>query len=195
NSYNQLVLEKQEYSKSMREDNPAMITLNQNIANVKEGIQGSLSLYRNNLQSSLKIVNTKKSTLNDKLSRLPAQELGFRNIARQQQIVESIYLFLLQKREEAEIKASATVDVLKVVDDAYGTNIPVTPKKNIIYLGSLLLGLFIPFAVLNLRFMLNNTIKDKSDFKEVFKGAFLGDIPTSDETIIKENDRSSLAES
>src|SRR5690606_33166454 len=130
NSYNQLVLEKQEYSKSMREDNPAMITLNQNIANVKEGIQGSLSLYRNNLQSSLKIVNTKKSTLNDKLSRLPAQELGFRNIARQQQIVESIYLFLLQKREEAEIKASATVDVLKVVDDAYGTNIPVTPKKN-----------------------------------------------------------------
>src|SRR5690606_4072561 len=34
NSYNQLVLEKQEYSKSMREDNPAMITLNQNIANV-----------------------------------------------------------------------------------------------------------------------------------------------------------------
>ncbi|HLT53050.1 MAG TPA: polysaccharide biosynthesis tyrosine autokinase, partial [Flavobacteriaceae bacterium] len=195
NSYNQLVLEKQEYSKSMREDNPAMITLNQNIANIKEGIQGSLSLYRSNLTSSLKIVNNKKSNLNEKLQQLPAQELGFRNIARQQQIVEAIYLFLLQKREEAEIKASATVDVLKVVDEAYGTNIPVTPKRNIIYLGSFLVGLFIPFAILNLKFILNNTIKDKTDFKEVFNGAFLGDIPTSPDVIINDNDRSSLAES
>src|SRR5690606_41820140 len=86
NSYNQLVLEKQEYSKSMREDNPAMITLNQNIANVKEGIQGSLSLYRNNLQSSLKIVNNKKSNLNEKLQQLPAQELGFRNRSEERRV-------------------------------------------------------------------------------------------------------------
>lgn len=193
-NYNQLVLEKQEYAKSMRNDNPAMETLNKNIADVREGIQGSLRLYQNNLQSSLKIITDKKGTINEKLTKLPAQELGFRNIARQQQIVEAIYLFLLEKREEAEIKSSATVDVVKIVDNAYGSDLPVNPKSNFIYLIALLLGVLVPFGIIYVKLMLNNTIKDKTDFKGIFDGAFLGDIPTSEETIIAQNDRSSLAE-
>lgn len=152
-------------------------------------------MYVRNLQASLSLLQNTEGGLNNKLKKLPKQERGFRNIARQQQIVEAIYLFLLQKREEAEIRATATTDTLKIVDEAYSTNTPVTPKNSSVYFWSILLGFFIPFTLLFLKFLLSNTIKDKKDFTGIYSGPFLGDIPTSDDEITGSNDRSGLAES
>lgn len=194
-NYNQLVLEQQQYSKSMTPNNPTMVTLLKNIEDLRINILSSLKMYVRNLQASLNLLQNTEGGLNNKLKKLPKQERGFRNIARQQQIVEAIYLFLLQKREEAEIRATATIDTLKIVDEAYTTNTPVTPKNSSVYFWSILLGFFVPFTLLFLKFLLSNTIKDKKDFNGIYSGPFLGDIPTSDDEITGSNDRSGLAES
>jgi len=194
-NYNQLVLEQQQYSKSMTPNNPTMVTLLKNIDDLRINILSSLKMYVRNLQASLNLLQNTEGGLKNKLKKLPKQERGFRNIARQQQIVEAIYLFLLQKREEAEIRATATIDTLKIVDEAYTTNTPVTPKNSSVYFWSILLGFFVPFTLLFLKFLLSNTIKDKKDFNGIYYGPFLGDIPTSDDEITGSNDRSGLAES
>src|SRR5690606_23399561 len=121
-------------------------------------------------------------------------ERGFKNISRQQQIVESIYLFLLQKREEAEIKASARPANLKVIDYAYGGDRPVAPRPMFVFVAAVFLGLMIPFGVLYLKFLLDNKIHSRKDIEEKFNAPILGEVPSSDHPIIEDNDRSSLAE-
>lgn len=195
NNYNTLVLEKQELSKSMKDNNPSMATLNQNILDSKENIKSSVQLYERNLQMQLQTVESKRGESTSKLAQLPKQESGLRKIARQQQIVESIYLYLLEKREEAEIKSSASVDVIKIIDLAYADQVPVAPKKQIILLGAFLLGCILPLGIIFVYFKLNNTVKDKKEIGEIFSGAILGEVPKSENTMITFDDRSSLAES
>ena len=150
NKYNELMMEKQDLLKSMTNENPSLQPLNESIKELRQTIRQSLGIYRRNMQTALGSVQSKQGQINTQIKRLPAKERGFRDISRQQQIVEALYLFLLQKREEAEIKSAATPDNIKIIDHAYGTNIPVSPKKNIIYLGALILGSLLPFAILYL---------------------------------------------
>src|SRR5690606_28967325 len=118
--------------------------------------------------SNVNAVQTQKDKFEGKLNRLPNQERGFKDISREQQIVESLYLFLLQKREETEIQAAATPAILKVIDEAYGPSDPVSPKKTIVLLGALVAGLLIPFGILYLKFLMDNKVHSRKDIEEKF---------------------------
>ena len=60
------------------------------------------------------------------------------------QIAETVYMFLLQKREEASISYESTVPNTRVINYANTNMVPVSPKKNSLILGSILLSLLIP---------------------------------------------------
>ena len=79
------------------------------------------------------------------------------------QIAEKLYLFLLERREEASISYEATLPNTRVINDAYTDFIPVAPKKQIIFLGAVLLGLFIPFGVLYLLKLIDTKIHTRED--------------------------------
>src|SRR5690606_34880073 len=96
--------------------------------------------------------------------------------------------------EETEITGAATPANLKIVDEAYGSKIPVAPSNAIIMLGALIVGFIIPFGILYLKFLLDNKIHSRKDIEEALHAPILGEIPASDHPIIEENDRSSLAE-
>ena len=192
--YNKLVLEREDLLKSSTPENPVVKNITDNIRSLNNNLNTSINNYRSVLQLSLNNSQSKRNQLQGRVSDVPRQELGFKDISRQQQIVESIYLFLLQKREENEIKAAAQPDILKIIDSAYGSNIPVAPKKAIILLGALILGFIVPFAILYLKFLLDNKIHSRKDIEEKFNAPILGEIPSSDDPIVKDNDRSSLAE-
>src|SRR5690606_36794951 len=129
------------------------------------------------LQGNGDALQGQKSKFEGKLKQLPNQERGFKGISRQQQIVETIYLFLLQKREETEIKAAATPASLKIVDAAYGFKAPVAPRKMIVMLGALIMGFFIPFGTLYLKFIIDNKVHSRKDIEEALGAPILGELP------------------
>ncbi|HET8810900.1 MAG TPA: polysaccharide biosynthesis tyrosine autokinase, partial [Flavobacteriaceae bacterium] len=117
---------------------------------------------------------------------------------RQQAIKEKLYLFLLQKREEAALQYAITSPTIKVVDYAYTQPEPVSPKSKIVLLAALILGLLVPFGILYLRFLLNTKVQNKEQVQKI-----VGDIPIVAEIpqleknsvdIIRPNDRTVLAE-
>src|SRR5690606_15820949 len=152
-SYNELVLEREDLLKSATPDNPIVRNIEKNITDIRNNLTSSLRNYRNVLSTNVNVIQSQTNKYSGKLVQLPNQERDYKDISRQQQIFESLYLFLLQKREETEIKASATPANLKIIDQAYGSSIPVAPRKSIVLLGALIAGLLIPFAVLYMKFL------------------------------------------
>lgn len=178
-SYNQLVLERNRILKSATVDNPAVIKLDQQLASLKLNVKESLGRMQANLNIQKRDLKGQEGLLDSKISDVPVQERQFRVIARQQKVKEELYLYLLQKREETAISLAATEPNARVIDAALGSKTPISPKKNIIYLAALLLGLLIPFSILYVIDLLDTKIKSRFDIASKFDVPFLGDIPKS----------------
>ena len=70
-----------------------------------------------------------ENRLNAKRAEAPKQEREFQDIKRKQQIIETLYLYLLEKREENAISLAVTSPNAKLIDIADGSSKPVAPKK------------------------------------------------------------------
>ena len=196
--YNQLVLERNRILKGSSEINPVIVNLNGQIKNLEESIKQSLSNSKTAIKISLNAIKGQQSKFASTISEVPKQERMFRDMQRQQQIMETIYLYLLQKREENAITMAVTLPSAKIIDKAYGSNAPVAPKRNIIYLAALLLGLLIPFGIIYILTLIDNKLHTRKDVESVVKAPILGDIPKTNSVskiVVSDSDRSSVAES
>ncbi|MDQ6531547.1 polysaccharide biosynthesis tyrosine autokinase [Flavobacterium sp. LHD-85] len=196
NSYNQMVLDRNRVLKSATNENPTVVKLDQQINSLKLNVAESLNTMQSNLQIQNRDLKTKEGVLNSKIGKIPVQERQFRAIARQQKVKEELYLYLLQKREETAISLAATEPNARIIDTAKAEKNPVSPKKKIIYLAGILLGLLIPFSVIYADDLLNTKIKSRDDLEGKTQIPFIGDVPNCEHVseLIKPNSRSSSAE-
>jgi capsular exopolysaccharide synthesis family protein len=195
-AYNKLVLDRNRILKSATAENPAVVKIDQQLASMKSNVTASLVRLKSSLTIQKRDIDNHEGIINHKVEKIPVQERQFRVIARQQKVKEELYLYLLQKREETAISLSATEPNARVIDDAKSDEIPVSPKKNIIYLAGLLLGLLVPFGFVYTRDLLDTKVKSRMDIEGTIDVPFIGDIPTSDSSpeIIQTDSRSSSAE-
>ena len=167
--YNSSLLAYEKLKTSAGINNPTVSLLEANTKDLKNNISRSITGYVEQLNTTLAQNTTAQEKANTRFSSLPEQEKALRKIERQQTLKENLYLLLLQKREEAAISYAVTVSNVKVIDYAITNPIPIAPKKKLIYLGALLIGLLIPFGILYLKFLLNNKILGLKDLKKLIK--------------------------
>jgi tyrosine-protein kinase Etk/Wzc len=198
-NYNNLVLERSRLLRGATEQNPVVMNMTTQINDIKASIISGLQNVKNSIETNLRDLRRQESIFGSKIADVPGQEKEFRGIARQQNIKEALYLFLLQKREEASISLAVTAPKAKVVDAAYSSNRPVTPKSNIIYLAALVIGLLIPFIIIYLNQLLYDKVSNRKQIERLAGNIpFVGEIPKldkKDDETIQANDRSVLAES
>ena len=193
--YNNLVVERDRILKSSTPQNPLVIRVNDKIQTLKSAISESLFRLKSSLAVKSSDVRNQGNVLGGRIAQIPKQEREFRNIFRQQQIKEELYLYLFKKREETAIALAGTAPNSKVVDEAYSAGVPVAPKRQVVYLIGLVLGLLIPFAVIYLKDLLDTKVKDRHDLDHL-SIPFIGDVPHSEShnEIIKSDSRTSSAE-
>lgn len=194
--YNRLVIEYNRIAAGATAENPVVVNAAKKIQAMKSNISQSLARMQSSLTITKKNLDQQGSVLGNKKAKVPRLEREFRIIDRQQKVKEALYLYLLQKREETALTLAATEQSAKVIDSSYFSGIPVSPKKSMIYLIALVIGLAIPAAIIYLQELLNTKIKSRLDIEKRLAIPFLGDVPKSDshEEMINTNSRSGSAE-
>lgn len=176
--------------------NITIVNLNNKIDDMRKSIKESL----NRLLASLKIkrdeLQLQDNIISNKISEIPRQGREFNSIERQQKIKETLYLYLLEKREEVGITLAITAPNAKIIDPAIAAKSPFSPNTRLVQLFALLAGLLIPFLVIFIHDFLDTKVKNRKDVEQVVTIPFLGDIPASEsnDKIIEVNSRSSSAE-
>ena len=197
--YNEKRLKSRNLSFDNSINNFSFQILEGNLVVIKDNIITSIKSYINQLNTINSKLITKNKRIDTQLLKIPQVEKQLRSIDRNQLIKESLYLFLLQKREEAEVSFAITEPTIKVVEYAITDDQPVSPHPPLMFLASILLGLFFPILILYLFQIFNTKIHSKSDVEELNLGAsVIGEIPQiMDDEVIFDNptNRSVLAES
>lgn len=197
--YNQLVLTRNKTLRQATPSNPVVQQFNRDISSMRNLIRDNLRKSRTSLQVAMGQVQDQIRESAVDISKFPQQERVFRDIERQQNLKEALFLFLLQKREETSIALSVNTPKAKIVNPAYTLNQPVSPKRNIVYLAAALLGLLLPGAFFYTRFALDTYVHSRREIRQALPDVpVVGEIPTASEQdggVVKKNDFSSFAES
>lgn len=198
NEYNGVVLERDRNLIDSGKNNPVVKAINDKLNDLQKNILKSIKDYQRELEISLSKNNYLKKETSDRFGALPYDEKILNGIERQRNIKESLYLLLLQKREEAAINSAVTTSSIKIIDYALTNLTPVSPKKSTFLLSAIIVGLLIPFLVLYIIFFLDDKINSKEDVvRNVKNKTIIAEIPhiDSDEKLTGSNDRSLLGES
>ncbi|MEZ4793623.1 MAG: polysaccharide biosynthesis tyrosine autokinase [Gelidibacter sp.] len=195
-NHNELVLQRNRLIKNSSEKNPTIVNLDNQISALKENLEQSLNNIRSANKITMNTLNQEDARISGQIYSTPGKERQFRDIKRQQDIKESLYLYLLQKREETAISLGMSSSNAKIIDSAYTFDDPVSPKTKIIYLAAILLGLFIPVSLIYASDLIDNKIHSKDDLMKRLSAPYIGDIPKSSSKtrLIKKVDYSPKAE-
>lgn len=174
--YNTQVLERKRLLQTASPNNPTVMSLTTVVEGLLENVKTAVSNLQKALTISKRDIEREASRFNSRIGSAPSQERQMVGIERQREIKSELYLMLLQKREENSIALAATADNAKIIDDAVADEFPVSPKRSMIWLVALVMGVGIPFGIIYLLDLLNYKITSRADVDKLTKVPVLGEV-------------------
>lgn len=175
--YNTMLIERQRLLRTSSENNPAVINLNTGIEAMRTSVRTSVESVLQGLRITKADLDRKATGLESRISSAPQYEKEFLTISRQQEIKAQLYTILLQKREENAITLAATANNGRIIENPLPSSAPVSPKKQMIALAALVLGLGLPVGFIYLRDLLKYKIEDRADVEKITDVSILAELP------------------
>ncbi|NII84046.1 MULTISPECIES: GumC family protein [unclassified Pedobacter] len=195
--YNALLIEREKQLLSVTEESPFIQNIDTQIKGLKSDI---LSNVRSSKNSAILTRNRLKSQLlkaEGKISGVPEVEKNYLKLARNQQIKQELYIFLMQKAEETNISKTANISIAKTIDPPKSELLPIAPKKNIVYTIGLIIGILIPIILIFSQALFNTTVTTKDEIGGFTQVPVIGEInhnESDDNLIVANQGRSAISE-
>jgi len=196
-SYNTVVTQRNNLLISATTKSPMVLQLSSQLDNAKAAIITGVNRYIEGLQTSLSGFKNMEAKTKGIVADLPSKENTLRAYTRDFKIVEELYVFLLERKEEASISYISALPNIKLLSYGVSSRFPISPKVQITYLAALLLGIFVPFGIFFLLKILDSKINTRDDLENGLKGiTVLGEIPFAENTEdLDDSGRGLIAES
>ena len=176
-NYNQLMLQRNRLAENSSENSPAIQDLDLNLSQMRSAITASLKGYSASLKLQVDKAKAEEAVLQGSLNAVPQKEKTAIDITRQQTIKETLYTFLLNKREETALQLAITEANIRVVEQPFGSRIPISPRKLVTMLAALILGILVPFLYFRLRIAFDTTVHGRKDVEKYTTIPILCDVP------------------
>lgn len=172
--HNDLVTQRNDLLKSVSEKAPQVQILNDKIKELHTTIQTSLARKRHSMIIKRNAKEREYNKAMGRFSAAPKMEREMTDIARQREIKQSVYLAMLQKREEIAMDMDKNTMKGQLIDD------PMIGNSNrplyILVIGAVLLGLILPMGILYLLQMFKSKIDTKQELEETSKLPILSEV-------------------
>ena len=175
-AYNNRILERNNLVSNSSEQNPLVTDLDQSLDNLRGAILNSLDNAQMTLNTQMNTVQAAHGAALSRLTAAPQQKNHLLSFERQQKVKESLYLFLLQKREENELSQAFTAYNTRIIANPYGSSVPTSPNQNQILLIAFALALAVPAAFFILRENLNSKVRGRKDLENL-SIPYVGELP------------------
>lgn len=160
--YNGILLNKMRVQRTAMDNNPVVSQMEGQLAVMRENIITSIASVSNSLIISKQDLEKRYGSVESQRGDIPSQERKYREVARNKQLKESLYLYLYEKREENALTLASTIVPAKVIAKPQMNPTPASPRLKIIAFICLVLGCGVPFAGIYLYYMFNNRLEDDS---------------------------------
>lgn len=177
--FNKIITDRNKFISDAGPNNFFAKSLDSQLDEISKNISNSLKNYLNSLEIQIEILKGKENEFEKVYGNVPENEKILRSIEREQSVKESLFLLMLQKREEAAINFAVVKPTIKVIDYAIANTKPINPNKNFIYFSALFSGLLVPYIFLYARFIFDNKIHNQDQLKKCLYDeiSILGQIP------------------
>ena len=177
NQYNTLIVERKRLLRTSSENNPAVINMNSGIEAMRTNVQTTVASVLRGLRITQKNLEREANKFVGRISDAPKHEKEFMTIQRQQEIKATLYIMLLQKREENALTLAATASNGRIIEEPMADKSPIAPKKKIFMLAALILGLAIPVGIIYLYDLLKYKIENRGDVEKLTTVPVIGELP------------------
>ncbi len=156
---------------------PQVVRLNGQIRNLKDTIKKKIYGIKRNLKNKKHTLGKRVDKYKKILLKLPQKEIQLVNLKRSFSINEKIYSYLLQKQAEMEIVKASTISNIRILDNPIVAKRPIKPKKTLILVVAIIIGLAISILIASLKEVLSNNINTKKDIENHTDIPIMGYIP------------------
>lgn len=201
--YNQEIIKRDKYLSNSSEANPLVIDCNNNLAVMYKSINDAIDTHINSLRKEISLIDKKETTSKIQFSKEVEQVKDMQSLLRQQKIKNTLYLFLLQKLEEAELSKEFEASNNRVLTPVGGSNTPIEPMQKQTLMLALAIGLLLPVTIIFVREITNKKVRGRKDL-EGMDIPFIGEIPMCDQSkkakdsarniVVKEGNRNIINE-
>lgn len=174
--YNAKQLQRNSLIANSSEKNPLVIDLDHALASMRKAIVTSIDNELVTLNTQIRNQRQSERQSTARIAANPTQAKYLLSVERQQKVKESLYLFLLQKREENELSQAFTAYNTRIITPPTGSMLPTSPVRKNILLVALALGVLIPAVIIFIRENTNSTVRSKKDLENMTL-PFIGEIP------------------
>ena len=182
NDYNQAVQDRNRLLKAASEEAPQVKTLTATIEELQSSIKTALLQARSSADIKRQGIQNQYSMFQGRISAAPLQERVLNQVGRQQDVKSTLYMLLLQKREENSIALAATADNGKLIDEPLFVG-KVSPKNMIILLGALVLGFLLPGLCIFLLSFFRYKIEGHEDVARLTDLPIIADVAVASENV------------
>ncbi|MBP5398575.1 MAG: polysaccharide biosynthesis tyrosine autokinase [Bacteroidales bacterium] len=174
NEYNKILLNRDVLRANSSENNPLIADMSMTLASMRSAIIRSMDNLISSYNIEAERIKNQEDRLLARISGTTGEELQLIGIQRQQKVKESLYVFLLQKREENELASLVNTSNTRIIQTPTG-GAP-SSRKNVVYLLAILTGLAIPVAIVIIKRSLDSKVRRKDDLNGL-SIPFLAEIP------------------